>query len=353
MTSPISLTGARAIFSIATLSRGRAPLAVCLSIFLLGFAALEIRAQEEPTRPVVTGAIVLEVDNDNPAILGSVLIVVVEFNEGVRVTAAPRVALTIGATTRHALYRDSFPFRIDETPCASGTCSLVFRYVIQASDSDMDGVSIPPDALDLNGGAIRDADNNPANLDLGSHAITNNPDVRVDGSRSKDPGRVVAVDIASIPENGDTYGVGEIIRVVFDFDRELIVTGMPQAELTIGDATRYASYDGPVGEPTEGVGLGSLDFVYTVQAGDHDTDGISIPADAIDVNGGAVVNGTAGNATPITADLSHAAVSAQADHKVDATAPLPAPALPLLAQMLLAMLLAGAGAYYRARRQWA
>ena len=50
MTLPTSLTGTRAIFSIATLSRGRAPLAVCLSVFLLGFAALEIRAQEEPTR---------------------------------------------------------------------------------------------------------------------------------------------------------------------------------------------------------------------------------------------------------------------------------------------------------------
>ena len=50
VTSLASLTGARAIFSIAALSRGRAPLAVCLAVFLLGFAALEIRAQEEPTR---------------------------------------------------------------------------------------------------------------------------------------------------------------------------------------------------------------------------------------------------------------------------------------------------------------
>ena len=50
LTAPISLTGVRAMFSIATLSRGRAPLAVCLAVFLLGFAALEIRAQEEPTR---------------------------------------------------------------------------------------------------------------------------------------------------------------------------------------------------------------------------------------------------------------------------------------------------------------
>ena len=47
LTAPISLTGVRAMFSIATLSRGRAPLAVCLAVFLLGFAALEIRAQEE------------------------------------------------------------------------------------------------------------------------------------------------------------------------------------------------------------------------------------------------------------------------------------------------------------------
>ena len=50
MASPASLTGTRAMFSSATLSRGRAPLAVCLSILLLGFAAQEIRAQEEPTR---------------------------------------------------------------------------------------------------------------------------------------------------------------------------------------------------------------------------------------------------------------------------------------------------------------
>ena len=50
MTLLPSLTGARAIFSIAALSRGRVPLAVCLSVFLLGFAALEISAQEEPTR---------------------------------------------------------------------------------------------------------------------------------------------------------------------------------------------------------------------------------------------------------------------------------------------------------------
>ena len=160
-------------------------------------AAAPAAAQTGDERPVVTGAFVGDANNDNPAIFGSVLIAGVEFNKGVEVTGSPRVALTIGATTRHALYQGSFPFRFDETPCASGTCTLVFSYVIQESDSDMDGVSIPPDALDLNGGAIRDATNNPANLDLGSHAIINNPDVRVDGSSSHEARTVRQVTVAS------------------------------------------------------------------------------------------------------------------------------------------------------------
>ena len=51
MTSPVSLTGTRAMFSIATLSHGRVPLAVCLSVLLLGFTAPELRAQAAGLAP--------------------------------------------------------------------------------------------------------------------------------------------------------------------------------------------------------------------------------------------------------------------------------------------------------------
>ena len=51
MTSPASLTGTRAMFSIATLSHGRVPLAVCLSVLLLGFTAPELRAQAAGLAP--------------------------------------------------------------------------------------------------------------------------------------------------------------------------------------------------------------------------------------------------------------------------------------------------------------
>ena len=51
MTSPVSLTGTRAMFSIATLSHGRVPLAVCLSVLLLGFTAPELSAQAAGLAP--------------------------------------------------------------------------------------------------------------------------------------------------------------------------------------------------------------------------------------------------------------------------------------------------------------
>ena len=57
----------------------------------------------------------------------------------------------------------------------------------------------------------------------------------------------------------------------------------------------------------------NVPFIYHVQIGDSDPDGISIAADAIDLNGGSILD-DAGN----DADLSHDAVPANTGHKVDA-----------------------------------
>jgi len=48
---------------------------------------------------------------------------------------------------------------------ASGL-SLVFRYTVQASDRDADGVEIGPHALTLEGGAIRDSEGCDSDLSL-------------------------------------------------------------------------------------------------------------------------------------------------------------------------------------------
>ncbi len=60
----------------------------------------------------------------------------------------PRIALTLGSTTRYANYISG-----------SGTASLVFRYVVQSGDEDTDGVTVAA-AVDSNGGTLKDAAGN-------------------------------------------------------------------------------------------------------------------------------------------------------------------------------------------------
>ena len=70
--------------------------------------------------------------------------------------------------------------------------SVHFEYVVQPSDLDEDGISIAANALDLNGGSIRDAAGNDAMIDLGPNAFRNDPRYKVDG-------RMTAVPIAPLP----------------------------------------------------------------------------------------------------------------------------------------------------------
>ena len=56
-----------------------------------------------------------------------------------------------------------------------------FLYAVQSADRDTDGISIAADALNLNGGSIRNAVGTEAELDLGGHALVNAADHKVDG----------------------------------------------------------------------------------------------------------------------------------------------------------------------------
>lgn len=76
----------------------------------------------------------------------------VTFTEPVTVTGTPALALTIGSTARNAAYISG-----------SGTTALAFRYVVQAGDTDTDGIAASS-SLALAGGTIRDAANNNATL---------------------------------------------------------------------------------------------------------------------------------------------------------------------------------------------
>ena len=93
------------------------------------------------------------------------------FENDITVSGSPQLALMIGSGVRAA------------TLIANrGSGGLSFRYVVGPADRDSDGISIAPDALALNGGRIRDVDGEDIVLDLGEHAITNDPFHQVRGA---------------------------------------------------------------------------------------------------------------------------------------------------------------------------
>jgi hypothetical protein len=88
----------------------------------------------------------------------------VNLSEAVIVTGTPRVAIDVSGTTRYANYISG-----------SGTSALTFTYPLTAGDLDLDGVALTS-PLDLNGGTVRDANGNDANL---TFTAPNTSNVRV------------------------------------------------------------------------------------------------------------------------------------------------------------------------------
>ncbi len=85
-------------------------------------------------------------------VLSASIPLTVNLDDTVVVTGTPRLQLDIGGVTRFAPYVSG-----------SGTNALSFAYPVVAPDFDRDGITLVS-PLDLNGGTIRDANGNNANL---------------------------------------------------------------------------------------------------------------------------------------------------------------------------------------------
>ena len=219
---------------------------------------------------------------DDTYVLGDTIRIAVVFNRSAFVTGTPTLALTIGRHTRlagHQTVNDTFYTHVR------------FDYEVRPDDVDADGLSIDADALRLNGGTIRDEFGTDADLNLGIHAISNHPLLKVDGGGAGEraPPMVDDVDISSRPQTADTYAAGNRIMVQVHLDA--LVTLEPPSpesvrlELQFGVDTRHAALHDCFGERAgqfrcSGPVSGFL-FVYDVEETDMDMDGLSIPEDAI------------------------------------------------------------------------
>ena len=122
------------------------------------------------------------------------------------------------------------------------------------------------------------------------------------------------VEVTSTPATGDTYGLGEPIEITVTFDTAVTVD-------TSGGTPRIRSVLNGGGTPVDGwaeysrgSGGTALVFTYTVQAGDMDDDGIWLPANFLQLQGGTI---SAAADTTVAATLTYAQPGTQSEHKVD------------------------------------
>ena len=148
---------------------------------------------------------------------------------------------------------------------------------------------------------IRDAVGNAA-VGLSSEPVTNEtPDTIAP--------TVSTVEISSDPGSDRIYAPEDDIQVTVTFSEAVDVERTPRLMLKVGDRNRPAGY-------LEGTGTTELVFAYEVVNGDEDSDGVSIEANSLSLNGGTIKD-----ASKNSADLDHDGLAADSGHKVDGAGP--------------------------------
>ena len=199
---------------------------------------------------------------------------------------------------------------------------LHFICPIQSGDYDADGPTVAAGAIQVGTGWLRDTAGNPAVL---THAaLTADSEFKVDAILPY----VTGVEITSSPDSSVGYATGETIEITVTFNETVTVprisrsdvSGYPKPKITIdiGGEARTADF--------HSTDANSVLFTYDVTTGDQDSDGVSIDANKLSLNGGAIWD-QARN-TPLTpesdgimelgldAAVTHSALDDDSSHKV-------------------------------------
>ena len=115
--------------------------------------------------------------------------------------------------------------------------------------------------------------------------------------------------MTSAPKVNDTYALGEIIRVTLTFGEMVDVTGTPRLKIDMDPAhwgQKWVPYE-------SGSGTASLTFSHEVVEPNASTQGITVLANTLALNGGTIKSTT----TQADAGLSHTGLGHDPNHKVD------------------------------------
>ncbi len=199
---------------------------------------------------------------------GQPLVFKVNYSRAVYVNGAPQLMVSIGTNVTPATYIGG-----------TGTTALSFRYVVAPGDLSVQGVVLG-NSVGLGGGWIRDAVGNNARLAV---PAVNTRTVLVDAVAPTITG-------LTVPAAG-TYKKNQTLSFTVTFSEPMTVTGVPKLQVVIGTTVRTIPY-------ALGTGTRSLVFRYTLQATDHDADGIALLGQI--VLGTGTIRDKAGNPSSLT-----------------------------------------------------
>ena len=250
--------------------------------------------------PVVTGVAVSSTPASGDTYgLGETVRVTLTFSEPVDVTGTP--GLTIDLDPAH------WGGKTAAYEAGSGTAELTFAHTVVEPNESTQGVAVLADTLALDGGAIRSSATQ-ADADLAHTGLDHDPNHKVDWQQTPPAPSATGVALASAPADGDTYGLGETVRVTLTFSEAVDVTGTPALTVRMdpdyGD--KPALYE-------SGSGTAELTFAHTVVEPNLSTKGVAVTANSLTLDGGAIRSAE----SQADADLSHAGLDHDAAHKVD------------------------------------
>ncbi|HTZ05527.1 MAG TPA: SwmB domain-containing protein, partial [Gaiellaceae bacterium] len=221
----------------------------------------------DTTAPTVSNVTASNADGSYGA--STTIHVQVVFAEPVVVTGSPTLALDTG---RDATYASG-----------SGGTTLTFDYTVQAGDTSADLDYTATTALALNGGTIKDAATNVADLTLASPGTAGslgaNKNIVIDTTAP------TVTNVTATNTDG-AYKAGQVVDVQVAFDEPVTVTGTPTLALNTGEDSSYVS----------GSGTSTLTFDYTVQPGDTSADLDYTSTTALALSGGTIQDAAANDA---------------------------------------------------------
>ena len=130
------------------------------------------------------------------------------------------------------------------------------------------------------------------------------------------PPTITDMEVTSDPGIDETYGIGHTANVTVRFSEQISVdtsSGTPQLMLNIGESTE------PAACAAHATDLDTLVCSYEIAENDADTDGISIGANSLTLNGATITY----RGTMVSAELDHVGVPSNPGHKVNGDPTVP------------------------------